>query len=212
MTNQITAPLKIAIVDDHKLFAEALKNVLPLYNDTKEVNTFINGEGLLTHLESAEVDLVLLDLGIKEGMNGFDTLTELQRRRPDVKVIVISMHTQNEYVNRVRRLGGSGYLPKDTSSETLREAIHAVMRSDTFYTTLKQYSDNPFNSLSKSEIKVAMHLLSGKSNAQIAEEIFRSKETIDTHRKNIYRKLEVNSVVDFVKLGVKHGMLTDAIQ
>ncbi|MFT4598796.1 MAG: DNA-binding NarL/FixJ family response regulator [Bacteroidia bacterium] len=204
--------LNIAIVDDHQLFADALKTVLPIYCDIDHISTFINGDLLLTHLESHDVDLVLLDLGIQEGMNGFETLKELTYRKPNIKAIVVSMHTQQEYIDKVRDLGGNGYLSKDAGALKLKIAINYVMANDKFYTTLQPDVPNPFNNLSPTESKIAKLIIKGKSNKAIAKELSRSKETIDTHRKSVYRKLDVNSIVDFIKLSVKYGMVTDAVE
>lgn len=204
--------IRLAIVDDHQLFAEALKNILPIYTHIQSIETFPSGHSFFTFLESNTIDLVLLDLGIKDGQNGFQILEELKYRRPQIKVIVVSMHTQAEYMARVQQLGGNGYVPKDAGASVLKEAIQSVMTTDTFFSIDSSELANPFNSLSATENKIALALLQGLSNKQIAENFHRSKETIDTHRKNIYRKLEVSSVIDFVKLGVKYGMVIDAIE
>ena len=201
--------LNIAIVDDHQLFADAIKNVLPLYGNQGEINTFPNGDKLMTFLETNDIDVALLDIGIKEGMNGFETLKELKRRKPHVKTVIISMHTQQEYINRVEALGGNAYLPKDCGAEQLKKAINWVVDDKPFYTTLNGVDSNPFNVLSKTEYKVALQLLNGKSNQEIAEIFFRSVDTINSHRKNIYKKLDVANVVEFVKLGIKFGLIQD---
>jgi two-component system invasion response regulator UvrY len=201
--------LNIAIVDDHQLFADAIKNILPLYGNQGEINTFSNGDKLMTFLESNTIDVALLDLGIKEGMNGFETLKQLKQHKPHVKVIIISMHTQQEYIDRVRVLGGNAYLPKDCGAEQLMKAINWSVDDKPFYTTINGVSSNPFNDLSKTEYKVALELLNGKSNQEIAEIFFRSVDTINSHRKNIYKKLDVANVVEFVKLGIKFGLIQD---
>ncbi|PCJ65340.1 MAG: hypothetical protein COA58_10805 [Bacteroidetes bacterium] len=201
--------LNIAIVDDHQLFADALKNVLPIYGNIESIITFTTGKQLYTHLESNSIDLILLDLGIKEGDNGFEILKEVKYRRPKIKVIVVSMHTQQEYISEIEKLGGNGYVPKDAGAKILNNAINSIFMKDVFYNASDAAFENPFNTLSSTENKIAKAILLGNSNKQIAEDLFRSKETIDTHRKNIYRKLDVNGIVDFIKLGVKYGMVSD---
>lgn len=204
--------ITIAIVDDHQLFADALKNVLPVYTNVRHIETLSSGPELYTYLETNTIDVLLLDLGIKDGPSGFEILKEVKFRRPQIKVIVVSMHTQQEYISKVKDLGGNGYVPKNAGASILRDAIRAVLAKDTFYTNLEESLSNPFNELSSTEKKIALALLQGLSNKQIAENLHRSLETINTHRKNIYKKLEVNNVVEFVKLGVKYGMITDSVQ
>lgn len=204
--------LKVAIVDDHTLFSDALKNVLPINGKIESIHTFINGELFLTHLETNEVDVVLLDLGIKEGLNGFETLRELKVRRPNVKCLILTMHTQKEYIEKIQELGANGYMSKESSASELNKAIDYIIRNPHFYCTIDIKETNPFNLLSPAETRVSTEILKGKTNREIAEIFFRTKDNIDTHRKNIYRKLEVNNVVEFVKLGVKHGMITDSVQ
>ena len=203
--------LKIAIVDDHQLFADAIKNVLPIYGNIKSLITFNTGRALFTHLELNEIDLVLLDLGIKDGDNGFDILADLKQRKPHIKIIVVSMHTQQEYVSKVKKLGGNGYVPKDAGVKILKEAINKIYTGDIFYNASEAALANPFDALSPAENKVAIEILRGKNNREIAEEFFRSQDVIKTHRKSIYRKLDVNNVVEFTKLGVKYGIITDTI-
>ncbi|PCJ66856.1 MAG: hypothetical protein COA58_05235 [Bacteroidetes bacterium] len=201
--------LSIAIVDDHILFADALKEVLPVNSTIATAITFSRGEDLLTHFESDSVDLVLLDVGIKNGKSGFEILKEIKYRRPHIKVIMLSMHTQRKYVNTAKELGANGYLIKESSAQDLKKAIDKVARGCDFYTDHEFNEPNKLDILSKSEYEIAELLIQGKSSKEIAEETFRSKETIDTHRKNIYRKLEINGIVDLLRLGVKHGMILD---
>jgi DNA-binding NarL/FixJ family response regulator len=204
--------LDIAIVDDHQLFADAIKNVLPIYGTIKSIVTFNTGKQLYTHLETNSLDLILLDLGIRDGDNGFEILKEVKYRRPQIKIIVVSMHTQQEYVSRVQELGGNGYVPKDAGAKILKDVITSVFTTDTFCNASNAAYCNPFNNLSPTENRIATLIIKGKSNKEIAEELNRSKETIDTHRKRIYRKLDVHSIVQFIKLSVKYGMVTDAVE
>ena len=201
--------LNIAIVDDHEMFAEAISNTLPIYGDFGTIVIFNSGEGLLTFLETNKADIVLLDLGMQTGLNGFETLTELKKRKPSIKVIVISMHTQSEYIKRVKELGGNGYLTKDSGVKKIKAAIDFILRNDEFYLLDTLKTPNPFDQLSETELRIVKLLLTGKSNTEIADKIFRSAETINSHRKNIYKKLGVSSVVEFVKLGMKFGITSD---
>jgi len=121
------------------------------------------------------------------------------------------MHTQQEYVSKVQELGGNGYVPKDAGAKILKDVITSVFTADTFCNASSAAYCNPFNNLSPTENRIAKLIIKGKSNKEIADELSRSKETVDTHRKNIYRKLDVNSIVDFIKLSVKYGMVTDAV-
>ncbi len=122
------------------------------------------------------------------------------------------MHTQQEYVSRVQELGGNGYVPKDAGAKILKDVITSVFTTDTFCNASNAAYCNPFNNLSPTENRIATLIIKGKSNKEIADELNRSKETIDTHRKSIYRKLDVHSIVQFIKLSVKYGMVTDTVE
>ncbi len=134
--------LDIAIVDDHQLFADAIKN-----NNIKSIITFNTGKQLYTHLETNSLDLILLDLDIRDGDNGFEILKEVKYRRPQIKIIVVSMHTQQEYVSRVQELGGNGYVPKDAGAKILKDVITSVFTTDTFCNASSAACYNPFNNL-----------------------------------------------------------------
>lgn len=203
---------KIGIVDDHSLFAEALKNVLPIYCPVKEIECFAKGEELMTFLETHELDVVLLDLGIRDGMNGFVALEQLKTFRPQLKSIVVTMHEKKDYMVKAQSLGANAFLSKDCGAKILGETIQKVMSESQFIAEVEGEGNNPFNMLSKTELIVCKQLLMGKSNSQIAADTFKATTTIDSHRKNIYRKLEVNSIVEFIKLAVKHGMLNDVVE
>lgn len=121
------------------------------------------------------------------------------------------MHTQQEYVSKVQELGGNGYIRKGTGAKILKDAITSVVTTDTFYNASIAANCNPLNDLSPTENKIAKLIIKGKSNTEIAEELYRSKETVDIYRKNIYRKLKITSIVQFIKRNVKCGTATDTV-
>lgn len=202
--------IQIAIVDDHALFSNALKNVLPIYGNLNVVGTAKNASNLWALFELNQIDLVLLDLGLGEEENGFDILEQLKARNIKTKVLVISMHTQKSYIEKAKNLGANGFMAKESETEELIEAIEAVTKSDIFYCNIQSaFVNSPFEVLTKTELEIVRLLIMGKNNQTIADETYRAKHTVDAHRKNIYKKMEINGIVDLVKLGVKYGLVSE---
>ena len=204
--------MHVVIVDDHKLFADALKNVLPAYRHFDSIKVVRTSSKLLTLLEYEPIDVVLLDITLKDGMNGFETLQELKRRKPEVKVIIISMHTQKEYVNRARELRADAYVFKDLGADELENAFSHIYRKGGFYCNEIEREENPFDVLTKTERKVVAQIASGLTSQEVADKLFKSRHTIDTHRKNIYRKLDVNHVSELTKMASKWLIMDDLDQ
>jgi two-component system invasion response regulator UvrY len=204
--------MKLAIVEDHQMFSDAIKNVLPDFIEIDSIDTFTTSVDFFTHLEYQEVDALLLDIRLKGEQSGYDVLLELKKRRPHIQVIMVSQHTQKEYVAKARELGANGYVYKDHGADELARALSHIKRdSGTFYCNEILEFDNPFDQLTKTEQKVARKLASGQKSQSIADELFRSVDTIKTHKKNIYRKLNVNGVSGLTNLASKWLVLDNLL-
>jgi two-component system nitrate/nitrite response regulator NarL len=207
--------IHIAIADDHRIFLEGLQLLLEKEDNIKIVGTAINGQEVLKILDTSTVDITIIDINMP-GMNGIDAVALIRKKHPKVKVIMLTSYNDKHLINKLLKGGANGYVLKDMDKNELHLAIETVMSGETYISkkALKTIEGsknesttaNDFDnytkgaSLTNREIQILKLVAKGQSNQQIADELFVSYHTVKTHRKNLLRKLEVNSVVDLVKI------------
>jgi DNA-binding NarL/FixJ family response regulator len=200
MNNQID----VIIIEDNQLFRDSLKEAI---NKSSNINckyTFSSGETAIESIEKEELvpDIILLDIGLP-GMNGIELIPELKKLSPSSKIIIITVHDEDENVFNAICAGASGYLLKDLSSEKILASISEVMNGGAPMNmqiakkVLNMFRDQNVKSngysLSEREKEILSLLVEGLSKKQIADKIFLSYHTVDSHLRNIYAKLEVHS-------------------
>lgn len=200
-------PTRIALVDDHPLVRDGLKMRLSSQPGLTVVAEADNAQAALALVATEAPDLVLMDVGMK-GTNGIDLTAELRRLHPGVRVLMLSMYDNPEYVNRAMQAGASGYVLKDAPSGDILEAIAAIVEGRTYLSAAvagrssRSHAPRPVLSLRESQI---MGLLSrGQSSRQIAEALGLSVRTVETHRHNIKRKLGLEGQAELIKYAVEH--------
>ncbi|MCU0447230.1 MAG: response regulator transcription factor [Microscillaceae bacterium] len=208
--------IKIAIVDDHEIFLKGLEGVLLQNADYQVVSTFLNGGSLLTSLPLNDVDILLLDLQLPD-IEPEELLTKIREKQPNLRIIYLTLVRGNRYFNKLSEIGFEGYLLKDSPIEILKEAINSVHEGKPFFGDRYSHKDEintvtfPENKalsiLSSREIEVLKLIAQEYSSSQIAEKLFVSVSTIDSHRKNIMIKLGVDNIVGLVKLAVQHKLI-----
>jgi len=195
---------------------DGLTNILKNESAFEVVETVNDGKQLLQSLRNNEADLVIMDLNMPR-MDGLQTLTELKRSHAKVKVMILSNYNQKELVRKVQENGADGYVLKSTSAADLIKAIHDVaagiklfpsvedetMITDNYFTDefLKKYN------LTKREVEIIRHLAKGMSSKEICDVLHISNFTVDTHRRNILRKLNINNSVGVVSFAKQHGII-----
>jgi DNA-binding NarL/FixJ family response regulator len=214
MTNRID----VIIIEDNELFRDSLKEAI---NKSSEIGcnyTFSSGETALDIIEKEELvpDIILLDIGLP-GMNGIELIPELKRFSPSSKIIIITVHDDDENVFNAICAGASGYLLKDLSSEKILASIIEVMNggapmnSHIAKKVLNMFRDQNIKSdgygLSEREKEILSLLVDGLSKKQIAEKIFLSHHTVDSHLRNIYAKLEVHSRSSAISKAIREKLL-----
>ncbi len=210
------APVTIAIVDDHPMVAEGIEAILETYEDIRVVATLCNGEAIIAQIESLAPDVVLLDLNMP-GMNGLTVTEILLERRPETRILVLTMHDNAEYVNTALSHGAMGYILKDVPTEEIRRAIDTVMAGERYLCSGSRAALEEAPSrlttkdgrepLTSREQTVLLQLAQGKSNKQVAGELEISVRTVETHRKNIKRKLGISSTAGLTRYALEHGVL-----
>lgn len=207
--------LCIAMVDDHRLVREGVRHILDAQTDMKVGFEFESGKEVVSHLQQDNnIDLLLLDMSMP-GCNGVELLQEIKKLKPDLPVLVLSMHPEEVYGTRAIRAGATGYITKDSDLEELLRAVRTVARHQLYMSTalasmvIKQVQKGSeiLPSLSIRELQVLKMLAMGQSVSAIASDLFVSIKTISTHKTNIQNKLGVSSTAHLVHYAIKHQLI-----
>jgi len=210
--------IKIIIADDHQMVTEGLKSLLESDAMMKVIATAPNGYELLRMLEVVQPDIVLMDIDMPV-MNGIEALTAIRKQFPGLKVIVLTMHEEKAPVKKMTELGAKGFLFKNSDKDELVNAIKIVNNRGNYYTaalTLKLLETYQTGSpaathsafiLTDREIEILKLIAAGLSNKEIGDKLYISHRTVDTHRTNLMKKLEVNNIAGLIRFAIKNGYL-----
>lgn len=207
----MTEKTRVLIVDDHPMVAEGIEAILETYDDIAVVGTLSNAKDALASVVQLDPDVVLLDLNMP-GMSGL-TATELMlEERPGTRILILTMHDSPEYISTALSHGASGYILKDVPTDEIKIAIDSVIRGEQYLCTGAASSLAPRiadgrEPLTTREQTVLLELAQGKSNRVVAETLNISVHTVETHRKNIKRKLGISSTAGLTRYALEHGVL-----
>lgn len=223
MTNE---KIKIVLIDDHKLFREGVKRILEFEPSFEVVAEGNDGTEAAKLVKENEPDVVLMDINMPNA-NGIEATADLVRYFPETKVIILSIHDDENYVTHALKTGAQGYLLKEMDSDSLIEAIRVVSEGGSYlhpkvtHNLVKEYrrlaSDNasdsnqrveyqkPLHLLTKRECQVLQLLADGKSNRAVAETLYISEKTVKNHVSNILQKMNVNDRTQAVVTAIKNG-------
>jgi DNA-binding NarL/FixJ family response regulator len=204
-------PVRVMIVDDHALVAEGIEAILETYDDIEVVATLSNGRDAVDQIARLRPDVVLLDLNMP-GTTGLAATEMILERRPETLIVILSMHDSPVYISTAMSHGAKGYILKDVPTDEIKTAIDEVMAGGTYMCTGAKSSFSPRISdgrepLTSREQTVLLQLAQGKSNRELAEELDISIHTVETHRKNIKRKLGISSTAGLTRYAMEHGVL-----
>ncbi|QFT81103.1 Oxygen regulatory protein NreC [Roseovarius sp. THAF27] len=207
----MTDCIRIAIVDDHPMVAEGIEAILESYDDIEVVATLSSGREIIEQAPDLTPDVILLDLNMP-GLGGLSTTEILLERQPDTRILILSMHDSPEYISSALSHGASGYVLKDVPTEEIKRAIDAVNAGERYLCTGAQGSLAPDTGetrpqLTNREQTILLQLAQGKSNKAVAFALDISVRTVETHRKNIKRKLGISSTAGLTRYALEHGVL-----
>ena len=207
----MTNPIRIMIVDDHPMVAEGIQSILESYDDIEVVGTLTNGQEAIDQMSALDPDVVLMDLNMPH-MGGLTATEVALEKRPDTRIVILSMHDNPEYIASALSHGAMGYLLKDVPTDEIKQAIDAVMGGERYLCTGAQGSiapkaDGTREALTEREQTILLQLASGKSNKEVARALDISVRTVETHRKNIKRKLGISSTAGLTRYAMEHGVL-----
>ena len=211
MTAATTGVVRLVIVDDHALVRDGLRARLSVVPGLKVVGEAASGPEALTLAAADAPDLMLVDVGMK-GMNGIELATELRRRHPQVKVLMLSMYDNREYVLSAIRAGACGYVLKESPTADIISAISAVCAGGNYFSaqvaSLVAQVGLGAPQLTAREHEIAVLLAHGSSNKVVARQLDISVRTVETHRLSLRRKLGVDSASELLKIAVTNGWTT----
>ena len=206
----MSAPVKVLIVDDHPMVAEGIQSILETYDDVSVVGTLRNGQQAVDQVDTLDPDVILMDLNMP-GLGGLSATEILLEKRPDTRILVLSMHDTPEYISTALSHGAMGYVLKDVPTDEIKQAIDTVMQGERYLCTGAEGSLKPKSGLREAltgrEQTILLQLAQGKSNKDVAEVLNISVRTVETHRKNIKRKLGISSTAGLTRYAMEHGVL-----
>lgn len=206
-------PFRLLIADDHPLLVSGVAAVLAEIEGVEVLEPVENGRQLLDRLRQTPVDLVLLDLNMPK-LDGLEALKAMRRDFPRVNVLVFTSYDQPKLVHEIRDLGARGYLLKNAPSVVLKNAVAAVARGGTWFepegpTLAPELVDDFMRKyqLTGREVEIIRLVGRGLTTKAIAERLFVSEFTVNTHRRNICRKLDVETPVELLRFAQEHGLV-----
>jgi two-component system response regulator NreC len=222
MTHYSAKPRRLRVVlgDDHGLVRSGLRSLLERDHEFEVVGEASNGIEVLSVVDQTRPDVLLLDLGMPH-LNGIDTAQRLHDTTPDVKVVVVSMHSDEAYVLRALKAGVRGYVLKQSREADVLDALRAVqaghayfspevskLLADDFVRDLeRRHLTDPYDTLTFREKEVTQLLMEGKANKEIATALDVSLSTIESHRHSVFQKLNVHTIAELLLYAVRRGLL-----
>ncbi|HEU5054850.1 MAG TPA: response regulator transcription factor [Hanamia sp.] len=206
--------IKVFIIDDHPMVVEGLQSLLNRLKDIEVSGSVSNAFDAIPFIEKNIPDVILLDINLPE-ISGIELCKKIHQQLPSVKILGISTFSERSYISRMIENGASGYLIKSASAEEIAEAIQTVMGGKMYLSVAMEHMIKPLSilpsedlpALTKREKEILQLISEGLTNNQIAEKLFISPLTVDSHRKNLLTKLSVNNTASLIKLAVKHGLV-----
>lgn len=205
------SPTRVLIVDDHPMVAQGISAILETYDDIEVVGTLCNGREAIAQIKALDPDVMLLDLNMPE-VNGLNATEIILEQYPDTRILILSMHDSPEYISTALSHGAMGYLLKDVPTEEIKQAIDTVMGGAHYLCAgaagaIKMAGGDTRETLTNREQTILLELAQGKSNKDVAKGLDISVRTVETHRKNIKRKLGISSTAGLTRYAMEHGVL-----
>lgn len=200
---------KVYLLDDHKIIRDGIKSILLQTESYVVVGEEGNPVKFLEELQNLEMDILLLDISLPN-ISGFQIIPKIKKERPDIKIMVLSMHNDPEFMQRCLMLGANGYLSKDADSKEFIKAMDCVRDGKTFSPVMMKTNDKILESsgvLTQREIEVLLLLSNGHSSKQIGSELSISARTVETHRLNIMKKLGTSNSAETISVAAKLNII-----
>jgi DNA-binding NarL/FixJ family response regulator len=209
--------IRVLIADDHTLVRAGIRSLLEKLPDIVVLAEAANGREVLRLVVEHRPQIVLMDIAMPE-LNGIETTRQLTEEHPNVRAIILSIHSEEEHVYQALRAGASGYLLKGTSIEELELAIRSVARGEIFLSPQvsrpvideyirRTHASRPGDNLSVRQRQVLQLIAEGKNMKQVALELGISVKTVETHRAQLMTRLDIHDVAGLVRYAIKTGLV-----
>lgn len=211
--------IRIILCDDHTIITDGISDLLSSEEDIEIVAVCHNGQEVLDTLVKSDPDIILLDIDMPV-MNGFECAEAVLEKDPRVKIAMLTMHEEKALIKRFIEIGVKGYFLKTIGKEELLRALRRIAEGEDYFPTdvtkalLREKVTSPninkdplLSELSDRETEIIRYVAKGKPNKEIAEELFISPRTVDTHRSNIMRKLNVHNVAGIIRFAFVNGLV-----
>lgn len=211
--------IKVLIADDHTILRQGIKALLDNQSGIEVIGEAKDGREALTLIERLLPDVILMDIAMP-GLNGLEATRRIKKKFPKIKVLVLTMYTNEEYVFQILNAGANAYLVKETAFQDLISAIKAVYRDEAFmspsiskkvihrYTQrVRETNDTACDILTTREREILQLIAEGSSSKKIAEALFISPKTVETHRTHIMDKLNIHNRTDLIKYAIRKGIV-----
>ncbi|RAW01001.1 response regulator [Pseudochryseolinea flava] len=204
-------PTKIFITDDHVMVTEGIRLLFERDADIEWMGSADNAASCLTMMQEQQPDIMLLDISLPD-KSGIDLCRELKALYPTMRIIALSSFNQLSFIQKMIQNGAQGYVLKNASHDELRYAIKSVMNDEVFMsadvkTILREEEADKIPVLTKREKEVLNLIADGMTNQNIADKLFISPATVDTHRKNLITKFEVKNTASLIRHAAHYGFL-----
>ena len=219
-------PITVLLAEDHTVVREGLRKLLETDHDIEVVGEAASGRQAVDMTAELHPDVVVMDIAMPL-LNGLEATRQIRQEFPDVKVLILSAHSDDAYVETVMALGAAGYLIKQTSAHCLSEAIREVQKGNTFFspTIVRRYkkrhqaslnrkgrSKTKVTRLSPRELEVLQLIAEGQANKQIAAELGISIKTVEKHRDHLMQKLDIHDTASLTRYAIAAGIIESSVQ
>jgi DNA-binding NarL/FixJ family response regulator len=205
--------INVTIVDDHPIVLEGLKNLLSNREDIRVAGYFETGNAALHSYTLLNTNVLLLDINLPD-INGVELCRQIRKTDKDVRIIALSVHNERPVVKSMLQSGANGYILKNSVGEEIVQAIHKTMTGETYICTktrevLRNIDEGltEIPRITRREKEILTLISKGQTTAQIAETLFISIYTVETHRKNLMNKFDVNSMASVINLAKEYSLL-----
>jgi DNA-binding NarL/FixJ family response regulator len=210
-------PIKILLADDHALIRTGMRNLLEGNKEFVVVGEAGDGEEVVKKARELKPDVIVIDISMPK-LNGIEATRILKKARSETQILVLTMHENAEYAYQILKAGASGYVLKNAGKEEITTAIYAIARGEKYFSSkvseivMSEYmrkaeerGSEAESALTKREQEILALIGQGFNNQQIADRLFISPRTVDTHRTNIMQKLDIHDAPNLVRYALEHG-------
>ena len=208
--------INILLVDDHELVRTGVNKILKEVKGFKVINECSTGEGAIKFCRNIEPDVILMDMDMP-GIGGLEATKKILRMAPDIKIIILTAHTEEPFPTKVMQIGATGYLTKGTPPNDMVNAIRMVHSGQRYLPAeiaqkmalnqFKSTKEKPFDNLSDRELQVMLMITRGKKVTDISEELHLNTKTINSYRYRMFEKLGISNDVELTHLAIRHGII-----